>query len=63
MEQIRPYFNAGFFVFTPSKDIAKDMKQKAIDKDVTTFTFAEQDFMNDYFQVPWLCHVPCLMKL
>ncbi|EKX47475.1 hypothetical protein GUITHDRAFT_106915 [Guillardia theta CCMP2712] len=52
-DKIRPYFNAGFFVFTPSKDIAKDMKQKAIDKDVTTFTFAEQDFMNDYFQGQW----------
>eukprot|EP00960_Hanusia_phi_P020257 598278-Hanusia_phi.AAC.4 len=49
--KIKPYFNAGFFVFTPSHETASDMKKTSRSMDVTQLTFAEQDFMNDYFKV------------
>ncbi|EKX41825.1 hypothetical protein GUITHDRAFT_112244 [Guillardia theta CCMP2712] len=55
--KIKPYFNAGFFVFTPSHETANDMKQKSRSMDVTQLTFAEQDFMNEYFKGKWEGHV------
>ena len=41
----KTYFNAGFFVMTPSKGVARALKRLGTDYR----TFAEQDTMNEYF--------------
>ena len=41
----KSYFNAGFFVMTPSKAVATDLKRLG----ASHRTFAEQDTLNEYF--------------
>lgn len=49
------YFNAGFLVLAPDQALYNLMLTKIVAMaDISTYVFAEQDFLNDVFQGRWL---------
>ncbi len=49
------YFNAGFLVLTPDQALYDLMLTKIVAMaDISTYVFAEQDFLNDVFHDRWL---------
>ena len=47
------YFNAGLLVLRPSLDVFASMVAALAASDLSQFTFAEQDFLNEFFGQRW----------
>ncbi|GAB4820707.1 hypothetical protein N2152v2_007753 [Parachlorella kessleri] len=56
-EKVPEYFNAGFYVMTPSLEELRGMEEALAEGRVTVRFFAEQDFLNGYFKGKWK-HLP-----
>lgn len=56
-DKVPEYFNAGFYVMTPSLEELRSMEEALAEGRIAVRFFAEQDFLNGYFKGKWK-HLP-----